>query len=206
MRHPGNGIKAADRGSPLHGIEEAPLVDTESGKTFEAVVLTHLDAAHNLARWLTRDPHDAEDVVQQACLRALKYFNGFRGSDGRAWLLSIVRNTFLTWLTQNRRDRANVEYDDDAAGLEQAEASGEAVLHGTDPEKLLQRAADQRLVEAALLQLPAEFREILVLREMEELSYKEIAEIVGVPLGTVMSRLSRARARLRTEIEAMGDR
>jgi len=178
------------------------LGDTESGTTFEAVVLKHLDAAHNLARWLTRDPHDAEDVVQQACLRAFRYFNGFRGDNGRAWLLAIVRNTFHTWLTQNRQDHTSVEYDEASIGLEQVEASREDHLHGTDPEKLVLRAADQRLVEAAMLQLPAEFREILVLRELEELSYKEIAEIVGVPLGTVMSRLSRARARLRVEIEA----
>jgi len=163
----------------------------------------HLDAAYNLARWLTRDPHDADDVVQEAYLRAFRFFSGFRGGDGRAWLLAIVRNTFYTWAEQRGRHKSDVEYDEATVGLQVTETDVDKNLHGTDPEKLLLRAADLQLVETALLRLPTEYREILVLRELEELSYKEIAGIVGVPLGTVMSRLSRARLRLRHQIEAM---
>jgi len=176
------------------------MSDTELAQRFESTVAPHLDAAYNLARWLTRDPHDADDVVQEAYLRAFRFFGGFRGGDGRAWLLTIVRNTFYTWVEQRRHHKSEVEYNDESIGLQMQEAHGDPALHGTDPEKLLLRAADQQLVESALLRLPAEYREILVLRELEELSYKEIAEIVGVPLGTVMSRLSRAREKLRLSL------
>jgi RNA polymerase sigma factor (sigma-70 family) len=178
------------------------LTDHEQARRFEAMAAPHLDAAYNLARWLTHNPHDADDVVQEAYLRAFRFFGSFRGGDGRAWLLTIVRNTFYTWAEKHRHDRQMVEYDEADPGMEQKEA-GETALHGTDPEKLLLRAADQDLVERALLGLAAEYREILVLRELEELSYKEIADIVGVPLGTVMSRLSRARVQLRTRLEAL---
>lgn len=181
------------------------MSDNPLAQRFESTVSPHLDAAYNLARWLTRDPHDADDVVQDAYLRAFRYFGGFRGGDGRAWLLAIVRNTFYTWLEQRRQQRQEVEYDEAGGGLDLLEASGDQALHGTNPEQLLLRAADQQLVEKALLRLPVEYREILVLRELEELSYKEIAEIVGVPLGTVMSRLSRARQQLRHQIEAMDE-
>ena len=145
--------------------------------------MPHLSAGYNLARWLTRNEHDAEDLVQEAYVRALRAFDGYRGGDARAWLLSIVRNTCYTWLRQRRADRTDAAEDpvdiaDDPAG---------------EPEAQVIRQADSRLVRRALEELPVEFREAVVLRELEGLSYKEIAEIAGVPLGTVMSRLSRGR-------------
>jgi RNA polymerase sigma-70 factor (ECF subfamily) len=180
------------------------LTDHELARRFEAMAAPHLDAAYNLARWLTRNPHDADDVVQEAYLRAFRFFGTFRGGDGRPWLLAIVRNTFYSWLEKNRHAQAEVEYNEASPGIELMEAAaGDEVLHSTNPERLLLRAADQRLVEQALAKLPAEYREILVLRELEDLSYKEIADIVGLPLGTVMSRLSRARERLRKQLESM---
>ncbi len=163
---------------------------------------SHLDAAYNLARWLTRNPHDAEDVVQEAYLRAYRFFDGFKGGDGRAWLLAIVRNTFYTWVQQNRR-ADTVEYNEADAGIDSVDAEQNQTQHTADPEVLLLRAADQQQVEAALLKLPDEYREILVLRELEEMSYKQIADIAGIALGTVMSRLSRARAQLRRQLELM---
>ena len=202
----GHGNK--DAGAPVYrsGNRGSCLNDIASATGFEGVVLPHLDAAYNLARWLTRNPHDAEDVAQQAMLRAFRFYGGFRGGDPRAWLLAIVRNTFRTWLEQKHRGGVSVEYDDASASLELSETHGDEVMHGADPEKLLARAADQQLVEAALLKLPVEFREILVLRELEELSYKEIAQVIDAPLGTVMSRLARARAHLRRQIETMDPR
>jgi RNA polymerase sigma-70 factor (ECF subfamily) len=188
---------------PKHGVIGGGLSDADTSRRFEAMASPHLDAAYNLARWLTRNPHDADDVVQEAYLRAFRFFDSFRGGDGRAWLLAIVRNTFYTWVQQRQRHQTDVEYDDTTAGPHTDGACSDQALHGTDPEKLLLRAADQQLIEAALLKLPLEYREILVLRELEDLSYKEIAEIVGMPLGTVMSRLSRARLQLRRQIETM---
>lgn len=149
--------------------------------------MPHFDAAYNLARWLTRSEHDADDVVQEAFLRAFTFFDSFRGGDGRAWLLSIVRNTCFTWLRKNRvYDLAN-ELD-------------EQVSPASSPEALQLREADAESVRAALEKLPAEYREVLVLREMEEMSYKEIADVAGIAIGTVMSRLSRARKRLHDEL------
>jgi RNA polymerase sigma factor (sigma-70 family) len=178
------------------------LNDNDKARRFDAMATPHLDAAYNLARWLTRSPHDAEDVVQEAYLRAYRFFDGFKGGDGRAWLFAIVRNTFYTWVQQNRRTDT-VEYNEADVGIESVDADDNQTLHTADPEILLLRAADQQLVEAALLKLPDEYREILVLRELEELSYKQIADIAGIALGTVMSRLSRARAQLRRQLEAM---
>jgi RNA polymerase sigma-70 factor (ECF subfamily) len=158
---------------------------------FESVVLTHLDSAYNLARWLVRGEHDAQDVVQDACLRAFKSFGDFRGVDGRCWLLAIVRNTCCSWLDRNRRDAPAALTDDDLDRLQSTDP---------DPQRLLLRQADAEQVRQAIEQLPDEFREVVVLREIEGLSYKEIAAVAGVPVGTVMSRLARARQRLAREL------
>jgi RNA polymerase sigma-70 factor (ECF subfamily) len=154
---------------------------------FEEFILPHLDAAYNLARWLVRNGTDAEDLVQEAYLRAWKGFSGFRGADGRGWVLTIVRNTCYTWLRANRRHELAVEFD---------ERVHSADVATPDAERVLLANAGRETLEKALQELPAEFREVIVLRELEELSYKEISEIAGVPVGTVMSRLARARARL----------
>jgi RNA polymerase sigma factor (sigma-70 family) len=154
---------------------------------FEQAVLPHLDAAYNLARWLMRNNQDAEDMVQEACLRALKFFSGFHGVDSRAWLLTIVRNTCYTWLRHNRAHELAASFTDDVQN-----ADSEAL----NPETLLQRSADGQMLREALEALPLEFREVIVLRELEGLSYKEIAGIADIPIGTVMSRLARGRRRL----------
>jgi RNA polymerase sigma factor (sigma-70 family) len=150
--------------------------------------LPHLDAAYNLARWLTRNPHDAEDVVQEAYLRAFKFFDTLRGADGRAWLLTIVRNTCYTWLQQNRPRDLTVPFDEDLH-------SGES--DSAEPATLVLKSASHQMLKEALEELPAEFREVVVLRDLEGFSYKEIAEIAKIPPGTVMSRLARARERLK---------
>lgn len=154
---------------------------------FEEAVLPHLDAAYNLARWLTHNEKDAEDVVQEACLRAIRHFSSFKGGDGRPWLLAIVRNTFYTWIKHNRLPEAETNFDDGIHPEPQ---------YIDDPETLLLRETDKQVVRSALLRLPVEFREVIILREFEELSYKEIADVVQIPRGTVMSRLARARKRL----------
>jgi RNA polymerase sigma-70 factor (ECF subfamily) len=163
--------------------EKSQTVDMPARRAaFEATFLPHLPAAYNLARWLTRDGHDAEDVVQEAYLRAVRSFGGFRGGDGRAWFLAIVRNTCLTWLRRNRPHTPTVPFDEarhDRPGVPDADQSGGEALR------------------AALEALPPEFREAVVLRELEGLSYKEVAAVTGVPIGTVMSRLSRGRGQLR---------
>jgi RNA polymerase sigma-70 factor, ECF subfamily len=156
--------------------------------SFADVILPHLDAAYNLARWLVRNSDDAEDIVQEACLRAFRYFAGFHGGDARAWLLRIVRNTSYRWLQKTRAYEPAVLFD------EEVHTSG---IEPSNPEQLLLQNADGRLVERAMNELPVRFREILVLRELEGLSYKEIADVMCVPIGTVMSTLSRARARFR---------
>jgi len=157
-------------------------LDSSAQTRFEAAVLPHLDAAYTLARYLTRNAHDAEDVAQDACLRALKYFDGFRGEDGtsaRAWLLAIVRNTAYTWRRHHRADTLSTEFDETQHS--QAEVDDQP---------------DRELLARALDGLAPEFREVIVLRELQGLSYKEISDVAGVPIGTVMSRLSRARTRL----------
>lgn len=159
---------------------------------FEAALLPHFDAAYGLARYLTRDDHDAEDVVQEAYLRAVRHFAGYRGGDGRAWLLTIVRRTCYTLLKRRRTEQPISEVE------EQADPA-------TDPvgtlEKLDREALRERLTQA-IEALPMEFREVIVLRDLEDLSYKEIAAALAVPIGTVMSRLSRARRRLQVLLAA----
>ena len=155
---------------------------------FEQIVLPHLDAAYNLARWLTRNQHDAEDMVQEAYLRAFKFFNSFRGTDPRAWLLSIVRNCCYSRLKQNRSQELATMFDEEKHSLD---------ADSSNPADLALQNADHEMLIKALNQLPVEFREVVVLRDLEGFSYKEIAEIANVPTGTVMSRLARARERLK---------
>ena len=154
---------------------------------FQAVILPHLDAAYSLARWLTRRPHDAEDIVQEALIRAMKYFSGFRGENARAWFLVIVRNSCYSWFQKNQQ-RDSTQLSDDEQ-LESIDVT-------SDPAFSAQSEANRRAVRKALNELPTEFREVVVLRDIEGLSYRDISEVVGLPMGTVMSRLSRARARL----------
>ena len=157
-------------------------------KRFEALVMPHLDAAYNLARWLTRDAHDAEDVVQDACVRALKYIAKVERGDARAWFLTIVRNVFYDWLRRNRPAEV-VQVDDDFIDKAVDQAA-------VDPEQTAVRLAEIRVLSDAIAALPLQFREVLILREFEELSYKEIARVAEIPVGTVMSRLARARGLL----------
>jgi RNA polymerase sigma factor (sigma-70 family) len=163
-----------------------PVDDTQL--RFQQTVLPHLDAAYNLSRWLTASEADAEDVTQEACLRALRFFATHHGQNTRAWLLAIVRNTCRTWLDKNRSREVR--------GLPPEDGTLAPVSAELNPVSLAIRRADRELVRQGIAELPLEYREAVVLRELEGLSYKEIAEIVEVPLGTVMSRLSRARERL----------
>jgi RNA polymerase sigma factor (sigma-70 family) len=169
----------------VHACVDADMSTAHTRADFENIFLPHLDAAYNLARLLTRNAHDAEDVVQESYLRAWRAFSSFRGDASRPWILTIVRNTSFTWLRDNRSRADHAEYHEElhVSGVPTPEAAS-----------LAQERA--RAVERCVQALPADFREAIVLREMEELSYQEIAEITGVPRGTVMSRLSRARARL----------
>jgi RNA polymerase sigma-70 factor (ECF subfamily) len=172
------------------------LRGADERERFEQAVLPHLEAAYNLARWLTRDDHDAEDLVQVAYLRALKFFGGFHGTSSRAWLLAIVRNACYTWLEQKRTRGHPTALDEEIHGVES---------DAMDPEIPLLREEVQRTVRRAVEELPVELREVVVLRELEGLSYKEIAAVAGIPLGTVMSRLARARERLIERLGGCGD-
>jgi RNA polymerase sigma factor (sigma-70 family) len=167
--------------------------DTKKSR-FEGNVAPHVDAAYNLARWLTGNDQDAEDVVQEAMLRAFTYFDGFRGGDARSWILKIVRNTCFTWLEANRRNEI------ETTSAEELEDIPTPLVHSgfaADPETLALRRTTALQLNSAIGSLTPMFREVLVLREMEGLSYKEIATVVDAPIGTVMSRLARARAQLR---------
>jgi RNA polymerase sigma factor (sigma-70 family) len=163
-------------------------MDPAELKRFERTFLPHMSAAYNLARWLTRSDQDAEDIVQEAYLRAVRFFGGFRGGNSKAWLLAIVRNAGYSWLQRSQAQGPTVPFDAQMHDVEDRSQGPEA--------ELLQSATRQDL-QAALENLPVEFREALVLRELEGLSYKEIAEVSGLPIGTVMSRLARARRNLR---------
>jgi RNA polymerase sigma-70 factor, ECF subfamily len=163
---------------------------------FEQTILPHLDAAYNLARWIMNNDQDAEDMVQEAYLRAYKYFSGFQGANSRSWLLTIVRNTCYTWLQQNRANALTVELEEEAYDSE---------CDTFNPEQIFQHQDKNELIRRALKEIPMEYREIIVLRELEELSYKEIASIAGIPIGTVMSRLSRAHQRLKQVLASLTD-
>ena len=167
---------------------------------FEKLVMPHLSAGYNLARWLARDGHDAEDIVQDACMRALKYIDSLNRGEARAWVLTIVRHAFYDWCERNRP--AEIAHDDGSA-LEAA-----VDPNAIDPEQAAVRRAESKLLADAVAELPLAFREVLILREMEELSYKEIARIADIPIGTVMSRLARARALLQgsPRLRAVGER
>jgi RNA polymerase sigma factor (sigma-70 family) len=174
--------------APRH--TRGPVLEPSELERFEAMVLPHLSAAYRLARYLTQNDADADDVVQEACLRALKYFGGFRGegaSQSRAWLLAIVRNMAHTWRGRHRAEASATEFD---------ETVHSEAATGEHPDALLSRSDAREALARALDHLPPDFREVIVLREIEGLSYKEISEVVDVPVGTIMSRLSRARKRL----------
>jgi len=165
-----------------------PEANANHLSNFEQAVLPHLDAAYNLARWLTHNQQDAEDAVQDAYLRAFRFFPSYRGGDARPWLMKIVRNTCYTWLRANRPLQEAAEFDENLFP---------PAFPAHNPEQAALETSDSDLLRKALEQLPAKSREVIVLREIEELSYRQIAEIMDVPTGTVMSSLSRARTKLR---------
>ncbi len=165
------------------------MSENEQQARFEQLVLPHLDAAYNLARWLAGNDHDAKDIAQEACMRAFRFVGGCRNSDGRAWLLTIVRNTAFSWLKKNR-PRSIVSIEENEFPEIEDQNAATVSFHSADTEAL----------RAELELLPVEFREVLVLRELEGLSYKEIAEVAEVPIGTVMSRLARARRQLQSAL------
>lgn len=160
-------------------------------RSFEQVAMPHLDAAYNLARWLVRNAHDAEDVVQESYLRAFKFFGGYQGGDSRAWILKIVRNTSYSFLEKNRPADLGVEFDEKIHTSE---------TRRPDAETVMLKSVESRMLREALEELSVNFREILVLRELEGMSYKAIADMMGVPIGTVMSGLARGRAQLRERL------
>jgi RNA polymerase sigma factor (sigma-70 family) len=163
--------------------------------SFEQIILPYLDDAYNLARWMTRNPEDAKDIVQESLIRAFRYFEGYHGGSAKAWLLTIVRNTGYTWLRQHRAHESNTVLEE--AALDVPEQS-------PGPDTQMAQSANQELLRKALEKIPLEFREIVILRDLEGFSYKEMVAITGLPIGTVMSRLSRARNRLQREVMDRG--
>jgi RNA polymerase sigma factor (sigma-70 family) len=168
-------------------------------QVFEALVLPHLDAAYNLARWLLRSEQAAEDAVQEASMRAFRYIETLRGDDARPWLLGIVRNTCFTMLERTRSQPQWVDFDE----AEFEAALGEAQQRDTDPEVQLQQRRIRLQIDAAIRALSPPLREVIVLREFEDLDYAQIAKVVAVPVGTVMSRLARARGKLRAMLSSI---
>ena len=167
------------------------MPDQKRSWDFEQEVLPHLDAAYNLARWLTRNEQDAQDVVQEAYVRALRFFGSFRGGNARAWVLRIVRNTCYNWLQANRPLQRAKEFDENLFGPDP---------HTLNPEEALLQNASDKMLRQAIESLPLKSREVLILRELEGMSYREIADTTGMPAGTVMSSLSRARRALRQSL------
>src|SRR5437763_7549587 len=156
-------------------------------RLFEELILPHLNAAYNLARWLVRNEQDACDVVQEAYMRAFRFFDGYKGGDGKSWLLEVVRNTCFTWLRREKHNLSTVPFDEMAHGSTVAEPNQEDALV---------TAAKLTVLRKCIETLPETFREVVIMRELEEMSYRQIAEVTSLPVGTVMSRLSRARKRL----------
>jgi RNA polymerase sigma factor (sigma-70 family) len=167
------------------------LTGARGSYDFKEVALPHLRAAYRLARWLTRDHEEAEEIVQEAYLSAFKHFDSYNGGDARAWVLAIVRNTFYTSLRQHHP--VTDSFDEDSFCADAVEANAEVALKDENPESILSRRQDMDLIQEAIEALPTEFREILVLRTFDGLSYNEIAQVTNIPIGTVMSRLARAR-------------
>jgi RNA polymerase sigma-70 factor, ECF subfamily len=170
------------------------MSNDEDRRRFELLALPHLDAAYNLARWLTRNDHDAQDVLQEALVRALRYIGGLRNDGARPWLLQIVRHTCYSWLKENRPAEHVALDDPDDAWRELAAPSAD------EPPSIAMRKADRQRINEAIGALPVAYREVLVLRELEDLSYNDIARIAQIPVGTVMSRLARARGLMRTAL------
>jgi RNA polymerase sigma-70 factor (ECF subfamily) len=170
--------------------------ESDQQSQFEATVLPHLDAAYNLARWLAGNDHDAADIVQEASLRAFRFVAGFRGGNSRSWLLTIVRNTAYTWLKKNHAAKVIHVTDEELTEMEDPTAVA--------ADAMLLKNASVEVLRTAIEALPVEYREALVLRELEGLAYKEIAGVAGVPIGTVMSRLARARKQLQETLIAKG--
>jgi RNA polymerase sigma-70 factor (ECF subfamily) len=169
--------------------------EEQNARRFEQIVMPHLDSAYNLARWLTRSDADAQDVVQESCLRAFKYFAGFDGQYANAWLLKIVRNTCFTWMKRNRPAEEALALEDNVDEVEGNSTAMDvnAAGLGRSPEAMLIGKRDTEHLDELIAQMPPAYREVLILRELEEMSYRDIAEIIGIPIGTVMSRLARAR-------------
>ncbi|MBI5612625.1 MAG: sigma-70 family RNA polymerase sigma factor [Gammaproteobacteria bacterium] len=172
---------------------------------FERVVLPHLNAAYNLARWLTRDDHDAQDVLQESSMRAYQYLDGFHGDSAKSWLLTIVRHTCYSWLEKNRPAALTTVFDEQLHGAGGDGPHADNTVPADGPEALLQQKQERHQVQRWLEELPVEFREVVVLRELEGLSYKEIGEIAAIPIGTVMSRLSRGRNLLQRKLNGTVD-
>jgi len=195
-------LAGAGAAVPRRGVTGAALpraegaVAARGADEFRALVVPHFDSAYNLARFLARDASAAEDIVQDALLRAFRSLGTYRGGDARAWLLAIVRNCFLDWIRKNAPASLPLER------LDPGEEDLNVAVHAETPETELMRCADIEAVRERIAALPGPFRETLVLRELEDLSYKEIAAITGVPIGTVMSRLARARRLLAQELGA----